>query len=266
MMPSLEDYSQNDPIKMLVLGNSGAGKTGLIATLAKDYRVFIADFDNGLPILMDEKVLAKDLRKNIYFKSFYDPVKPDVAGRLLPSAEGWNNFVLTLRDWKESGNSLGSIHSWAASDVFVIDSLTFMGNAIFNSILQLAGKLGQRPDFTLWGAAVDAQEAVLETLFSPAVKCNVVITSHLRLVGDETAGGIQKLFPSGITKNSAQRIGRYFNNVVLVQKSGFGNNVKREIITTATSNTELKTTKPSKVPAIIPPDLGNLFNLLKSTS
>lgn len=264
-MPSLESFSQNDPIKLLLLGNSGAGKTGLLASLAKDYRLFIADFDNGLPILMDEKILSKDLRKNIYFKSFYDKMNLDAAGKLIPAAAGWQEFIRATRDWTEDGKSLGNLYSWGPSDVFVIDSLTFMGNTIFNYVLQLAGRSGQRPQLQDYGAAIDSQEALIETLYNPAVRCNIVVTSHIQVQGDELAGGVKKGFPSALGTKLPPKLGRYFNNVVLVQKSGSGNNVKREILTTATHQIDLKVSKPSKIPATMEPDLNKLFQLLKSS-
>jgi len=264
-MPSLESFSQNDPIKLLLLGNSGAGKTGLLASLAKDYRLFIADFDNGLPILMDEKILLKDLRKNIFFKSFYDKMNLDAAGKLIPAATGWQEFIRATRDWTEDGKSLGNLYSWGPSDVFVIDSLTFMGNTIFNYVLQLAGRSGQRPQLQDYGAAIDSQEALIETLYNPAVRCNIVVTSHIQVQGDELAGGVKKGFPSALGTKLPPKLGRYFNNVVLVQKSGSGNSVKREILTTATHQIDLKVSKPSKIPATMEPDLNKLFQLLKSS-
>ena len=255
----------SDVVKLLLLGNGGAGKTGLLATLAASgYRLFIADFDSGLDILMDPTVLPVAARANVFYKTFYDKTKL-TSGLLGPTAQatGYTDFVAAMGDWKEDGKSLGGLYTWGPNDVFVIDSLTFLGNAIMNHVLQLSGRSGQKPQLQDFGSAVDSQEALMETIYNPAVKCNVVVTAHLMAQADEMAGGVSKMFPSAIGKKLPTKIGRYFNSVVLVQKTGAGDKVKRELVTTATYTTDLKVSKPGSVPAIMPPDLAALFTLLK---
>ena len=59
---TLETHTSATIVKMLLLGRSGAGKTGHLGTLAKaGYRIFLADFDSGLDILLDPKVLDLSL-------------------------------------------------------------------------------------------------------------------------------------------------------------------------------------------------------------
>ena len=263
-MPSLDEHTSSSVVKMLLLGTGGSGKTGLIGTLAKDYRLFIADFDNGLDILLDKTVLPIEHRKNVFFKTFYDKAAL-TAGLLGPSAQakGYGDFVGAMANWTEGGKSMGNIYSWGPNDIFIIDSLTFLGNMIMNHVLQLSGRAGQKPQIQDYGAAVDSQEAIIETLYNDAVKCNIIVTAHLTPLGDDLAGGVTKLFPSAIGKKFPPKIGRYFNSVVLVQKSGVGAAVKRELITTATYTTDLKVSKPGTVPPVMPPDLSTLFTLLK---
>lgn len=261
-MPTMETHSSTSAIKMLILGRSGTGKTGLLGSLAKDYRVFIADFDNGLDILQDPKVLPIEFRKNVYYKTYYDKTNI-IAGKMLPTATGYNQFVQDLGDWKEDGKSLGGIYSWSEKDVFVIDSLTFLGNMIFNHVMQLASRLGQKPQIQDFGNAMDSQEFIIETLYNPAVKCNVLVLSHIQYQGDEANASLQKGVASALGKKLAPKIPRYFNNVIQVVKSGSGNNVKREIHTAATFDVDLKVSKPSKVPPVMEADLSKLFSLLK---
>lgn len=262
-MPHL--IQENEPIKLLLLGNSGAGKTGLFGTLAKDYRLFIADFDNGTQILLDPAVVEPSLHENIFVKKYYDKALL-AGGKIVPNATGYSNFISDLGDWKEDGKSMGGIYSWSKKDIFIVDSLTFLGTSILNHILQLAGRAGQKPQLQDFGAAIDAQEAVIETLYNPAVSCNIIVTAHLQMQADEAQGNILKAMPSAIGKKLPPKIARYFNNVVLIQKTGFGDKVKREIITTATHNTDLKVAKPSLIPAVLSPDLALLFKLLQTES
>jgi hypothetical protein len=266
-MPTLDDHPSQETTKLLIVGDQGSGKSGLLASLAKDYRLFIADFDNGLDILRDPKVLPKEFRKNIYSKVFYDK-NALFNGKMVPAATGFAAFTNDMNDWKEAGPdgkpiSMGGIYTWGPKDIFVIDSLTFLGNAIMNYVLQLAGHAGQRPTQPEWGSAIDSQEAVIETLYNPAVKCNVIVTAHIHMQGDEMQGGIQKGVPSALGKKLPPKLGRYFNNVVQIEKSGHGAAVKRQLITTSSHSMNLKVSKPGSVPAIMEPDLSKLFQLLQ---
>jgi hypothetical protein len=110
---------------------------------------------------------------------------------------------------------------------------------------------------------MDAQESILETLYNPAVQCNVIVTSHIQYQGDEANPSQQKGVPSAIGKKLAPKVARYFNNSIQIVKSGSGSNVKREIHTAATYNMDLKVSKPSKVPAVMEADLAKLFSLLR---
>lgn len=261
-MPTMDNYTPDSAVKMLILGRSGAGKTGLLGSLAKDYRIFVADFDNGLSILRDPKVVLPEFRKNIYYKTYYDKSQI-IANKLVPTASGFTSFVQDMGDWKEDGKSLGGLYSWTESDIFVIDSLTFLGNMILNHVLQLAGRPGQKPQLQDFGAAMDAQETIMETIYNPAVKCNILVLSHIQYQGDEANASMQKGVASAIGKKLAPKIPRYFNNVIQVTKSGSGANVKREIHTAATFDVDLKVSKPSKVPPVMEADLAKLFSLLK---
>ncbi len=262
-MPSMESHVSDSTIKLLLLGRSGAGKTGLIGSLAKNYKLFIADFDNGLDILKDTKVVPKEYLKNIYYKTYYDPSKV-IGNKIQPVAEGYTKFVTDIGDWKEEGKSLGGIHSWGSDTIFVIDSLTFMGNAALNFVLSLANRLGQKPQIQDYGSAMDSIETVLETLYNPAVKCNIIVSTHIQWQGDESNPALRKGVASALGAKLSPKIPRYFNNVVQIAKSGSGANVKRELHTAATFDIDLKVSKPSIVPAVMEPDLSKLFTLLRT--
>lgn len=260
-MPTFDQHPSSDVVKMLVLGNSGAGKSGLLATLASKYKLFIADFDSGLDILSDPSVLTPEFRKNVYYKTFYDKSILN-SGVMLPKAEGFSDYVNNMNDWKEDGQSLGGIYSWGSDVCFITDSLTFMGNCALNYQLKLVNRLGAKPQIQDFGAAIDLQETTLETLYNPAVKCHIIVTAHLVSLVDDTQGNVTKLFPSGLGKKFPPKIGRYFNNVVMIEKVGMGKTVKRQLQTTGTHNVDLKVSKPSKISPIFEPDLLKLFEIL----
>ncbi len=265
-MPSLEQMKESQVHKILLLGNGGSGKTGLLATLAEaGYRLFIFDFDSGTDILLDPKILAPAFRKNVFIQNFYDK-HVIAAGKATVQPRGIPDFINALGSWKEGNENLGSIHTWGPKDVAIIDSLTFLGNACLNEALRISNHLGQRPTMPDWGTAIDQQESIIEMLYNPAVKCHVIVTSHLTPIGTNApeAGGVTKLFPSALGSKFPPKIGRYFNNVVLLRKTGHGAAVKRELVTTATVDTDLKVSKPSKVPPVLEPNLAKLFELLSA--
>ena len=261
-MPSIGDHGSSAITKTLLLGHGGAGKTGLIASLARRYKLFIADFDNGLDIFLDPKVLPPEFRKNVYYKTFYDQVNI-VGGKPIHAATSIPEFTAAIGGWREGSDNLGNIYTWGSNTVFVLDSLTFFGDAALRNAQGIAGRLGQRPQIQDYGAAVDTVETTIEMLYNPAVKCHVIVTAHLVPMNDQTSGNVIKLLPSAIGNKLPPKIGRYFNNVVLVEKSGSGNAVQRRLHTTALHNTDLKVSKPSLVPPVMEPDLDKLFTLLQ---
>jgi hypothetical protein len=243
---------------MLVLGHSGAGKTALLATLAKDYKLFIADFDNGLDILEDEKVLPPELHPRVRYKTFYNKTQM-ISGKAILTSSALSEFEASLYKWVDGAENLGNIYSWGPDVVFCLDSLTFLGKHCLDHVMALESKLGQKPSYPQWGAAMDAQEKFLELLYNPAVKCNVVVISHIIPGNDEM--GMPGLFPSALGKKLPPKIGRYFNNMVMLEKDATG---KRRLKTVGDHLLALKTSKPSAVLPLFEPDLAKLFKLLKA--
>lgn len=264
-MPTLDSHPSASTVKLLMMGNSGSGKTSSLAALAAaGYRLFIADFDNGLDILMDEQVLKPEFRKNVNYKLYQD--KPIKAGNaLVPTANAWVQMTKDMVDWKENGVSLGSIFSWGEKDVFVVDSITIGSDRCFDEALKMAGRLSQRPQIQDYGAAVENLLSFFELLYGGTVNCNVVVTAHLQFTGDELSGQ-RKAYPNVLGQKLALKLPRYFNNMILCEKQTVGNTTSKFFQTNGTTTIDLKVSKPSKVPSKMPADLANLFALLKGES
>jgi hypothetical protein len=248
-MPQLGENPANDPVKLLLLGHSSVGKTGALATLAAaGYRLFIYDFDNGTQILLDETILPREFRKNVFVKTFTDKLK-DAKGTVDGAPTAFTGFIENLENWKElktpgkpavadttgkitqtavlpTYEMLGNPGTWGPKDVLIVDSLTFLGNAAMRYTLFINNRMGQPPQLQHWGEAIRMQEDVIARLYSEQVKCNVIICAHLLPVSDNTDGGIMKLWPSALGNKLAPKIGRYFNNVWLIQKTVINNIIK----------------------------------------
>lgn len=261
-MPTLDEHPSSDLVKLLLMGNSGVGKTGSLASLAQaGYRLFIYDFDNGLDILLDPTILDPMLRRHVHYKLFQDKASA-TAGRLLPQATAWKEFTSALGDWKEDKTSLGSFRTWGKGDVLVIDSITMLSDAAMAETLAISNRLGGKPQIQDYGAAMESIQSLFEILYSSHCNCNVIVTSHLQFQGDEYSG-TRKAMPSVLGNKLGPKIPRYFNSVVLLEKTVVGNTVKRRLKTVGTHHVDLKVSKPGIVPPDMEPDLGKLFAMLR---
>ena len=278
-MTSLADHQSSSTTKMLFLGDSGTGKTGALASLVvAGYNLKILDFDNGLDIIVgvlrakaagDQALLAKWLGQ-VQYQTLTDRMKA-VNNRLQPiQATAWQNGVNHLTKWPDGG----SLESWSSNDIAVVDSLTFAGKAAMRFIQQLNGRLAVAPQIQDYWDAQRLCESLCATLFDDAIKCNVIVLSHIREVGKSeqkvvtdnkgnqkvvtvTEEGSKKGYAETGTGNAlSPTIGRYFNAVLMAHIVGSGQSVRREIITQPVENIGLKNPAPGFVKRVYPLDTG----------
>ena len=178
-MASLAEHKSSHITKLMLIGDSGTGKTGALASLAKaGYSLHIIDFDNGLDILANTLRGDKEAMARVEFETFIDDMR-NVGGKIqATTAKAWQGAIKTLTDWNPA--------KWGEKDILVVDSLTFAGRAALRFICGMNGRLGSAPyqsDF------LDAQrlvENLLGMLFSNSIPCNVIVLSHIREVGRTT--------------------------------------------------------------------------------
>ncbi len=260
-MPGIADHQSSECTKMLLIGDSGSGKSGALASLAAEgYNLRILDLDNGLDVLKNyltdptsEYVKRNpNAAANVRFQTITDQMK-NVGGRLQHAkATVWQRTVAQLSNWVElddkgaaiAGTELGSITTWGSQDVLVIDSLTMLSNAALAFVLAMNGRLGQHPQLQDWGAGQTLIESLIQMLYDENVKCNVVVNCHVSYIGEE---GNQKGYPNTLGKALPPKIGRYFNTILMAKSSGSGAATKRQIVTNPTGMVELKNTAPLRV-------------------
>lgn len=276
-MPSLANHHSGKVTKLLLMGDSGTGKSGALASLAHaGYNVRILDFDNGLDglvnLLTDPKSpYDKSSASRVHYKTLTEPMK-NVAGKLVPTrATAWPEAVKLLTHWREPAIpatsespeipaiDLGPVNTWGEQDVLVIDTLTFASEAAMNYHLSLQGALNtnrtqneHRRDI---GAAQGLIENMLETLYDTSLKCNIVVNSHITYAtqgglpdtDDGKPGGPIVGYPSSMGKALSPKIPRYFNSVLLMQTLGVGPSAKRKLYTSSQGIVAAKTSAPLKV-------------------
>lgn len=263
-MPSLDQHQSASIVKMLVLGNSGVGKTGSLASLpAAGYRLFIMDFDNGLDILRDPKVLDPKYHSQVFFKTFTDPAnlanpKLAVPRAAVEAAKAMNDWIETI-DGKPT--SMGGPAKWGPTDVLVIDSLTFWGQALMRHVLFMNKRAGEQPWQSDWGEAIRMQEDTIGALYSDSVKCNVIVMAHLAPIEDKSVG-IARLYPSALGSKFPPKVGRYFNNMISMERKSSGDRVFK---TKGNNVIDLKTSKPNLIPGEMPANMAEFFRLARGT-
>lgn len=254
-MALLSNHVSSTTVKALLIGDSGSGKTGALASLVKaGYNLRIADFDNGLDILFS---LLSDPKSPYYDPSALQRVSyvtltdsfKNINGRLMPKQplRAWPGLSAALGKWPDE---IGDILTWTPQDVFVLDSMTFAGVAALRTILALNARLGQRPWISDFGDAQALLESVLQTLYDKEVKCNVVVTSHIQ---DVTArDGTERGYAATIGKALSSKVGRYFNSVLHIKSSVAQGGPRREIFTSPVNQLELKNSAPYRVKSSYP--------------
>jgi hypothetical protein len=205
------------PAKILLIGKSGAGKTGALASLvAAGYNIRMLDTDKGIrplhSLLTDVRypyaqLIASqgiDLRHAVR----YEPV--DIAMKLRTittrqpngnstsetllapiDSKAWSKVLTMLDNWKEGDVNLGAIQTWGPKDILVIDSFSTLSKCAYYFSQAMNGRLGARDQGYDYqrdiGEAQSQLTRLLELLYSSIVTCNVIVISHITWV-DESSG------------------------------------------------------------------------------
>lgn len=251
---------------MMIVGDTGGGKTGALASLAgAGYNLRILDLDNGIDVLanlLTDKAskYGPEAASHVEYETITDKMK-NVNGKLIPARSSvWQRSVKLLDNWETKDaegkilTSLGPISTWTPKEVLVIDSLTMLSNAAMNFVLSMNARTGQKPFQSDFGDAQVMLESLMQMLYDESVRCNIVVNTHITYIGEKD--GPQRGYPSCIGKQLPQKIGRYFNSIILAKSE----NGKRKLLTNAQvmPPIELKTSAPMRVKNSYPIETGLL--------
>lgn len=195
--------------KMLVIGASGAGKTGSIIELAKSgYSLKIADFDDKVADLaVKSGILTPEEQENIDVIPFRE------AGE--KQHKSYKEFKKALDDWEGTGG----LTDWDTNTILLVDSLSFMGRAIFHEEERL--NPGVKDPRQLYNAAQTELQNMLGRLTSSSVLAHVILTAHIQYqdiyAEQDDIPSQTKGFPRGIGKAISPYLGSYFNSMIVVE-------------------------------------------------
>lgn len=255
-MTKLMDHQSGQTTKLLLVGDSGSGKTGALASLADaGFNLRILDLDNGLDVLSNllrdpKSPYKKGSIERVEYQTLTDPMKVS-GGRQVPAkATVWQRCIKLLDMWSSASGAssdLGPVTSWGTQDILVIDSLTFLSKAALNFTLSMNSRLGQKPHQGDWYDGQQMIEGLLEKLYDENVKCNVIVISHITYIGEEN--GMVHGYPNTLGKALPPKVGRYFNSTLMLKTTGQGAGQKRKLLTNTSGVVELKNSAPLSVKA-----------------
>lgn len=233
------EHPASSRIKVMIIGDSGSGKTTALASLANaGYKLRILDFDSGLDIL--HHYLEEPDNVNYHTFDVHDPTSPDKAAAMTLNWEG-----------------LGPIAETGPNDVLVLDTATAFGQCI-ESFEAKKNKDGRKSS---WEAQKKANH-FLQFLTGPSVPCNVIVNTHYRLVENEVTGQM-KAYPEVVGRALALNVGRLFNNIWRLAVKRVVKEEARVLLTQADSFMTLKCSAPTVIETEEPLDLADIFNRMK---
>jgi len=272
-LPNITQHQSAQTTKLLLIGDSGSGKTGALMSLAEaGYKLRIIDVDNGLDIVRnfatspDSPYVKRNSKvaENISFATITDPMK-NLNGIITPvKANVWPKVTSLLMHWKIEDEDLGKVVDWGPGEVLVIDSLTMLSQAALNWHLMINGALGTkrtgnegRRDV---GEAQRLLRSLFEMLYDSSIKCNVIVTSHVTLVSEsglspqseDAKGEMVTGYPSAIGRALSPFIPRYFNTVLYCKPVGR----QHKIFTRTQGVVNVKSSAPLKVAPDYPLETG----------
>jgi hypothetical protein len=254
-MASIKDHISTDVTKLLLVGDSGSGKTASLAALANaGYNLRILDYDDGLAILPE--FLKPDAVDKVSYVTLKDPI-----GR----ADAFRKGVNLISSWKDKEEEFGPVGKWTSKDVLVIDSLTLMGEAALRGALVFNNKKptdqASQPE---WGTAARDVQHIIQYLTGSEVPCNVVVTTHMQYMEGDM--GVSKAYPTSVGSKLSTKIGRYFNCVCRIDTRSSSKGVERTLRTVSDHRMDLKVTAPKLIEPNTVLDLAKLFDSIQKNA
>ena len=260
------DKMLQGPVRMLLTGYPGAGKTGALASLVNaGYKLRIIDFDGNPESMIQYSDRAK--LANVDIVSLEDKVGDagdHIGIKGLPTA--FIRGIKLMDSWKyKDGDEeidLGKSSTWGNDTIVVLDGLTGLGDAAMARAMAMLNKSPTKMSQQCWGLAMSEQEAFIKKLTGADVPHHVIVISHLKIVGPKTEqsgdtdlmkevkaaqGEIipTRLYPSALGWALPQQIAKHFPVVVNIRVAYKGKSAVRRFDTYAREEMDIK--MPTKV-------------------
>lgn len=216
--------------KILLMGESGTGKTYAIRTLIDaGITPFCIFTEPGMETLIDipqdkwhwayvsptvpKWDALRIMVSNVNKLSYENLLKvPD------PHKMQYTHFFSVLKLCEEyvehSGKSWGDVTTWGNDRALVIDSLS----GLSDMAMQMVAGLKAARAMHEWGEAQTLVEALINKLVTDC-KCMFILTAHIERENDEISGG-SRIMVSTLGRKLAPRLPRYFSDVIQTIRDG----------------------------------------------
>ena len=266
------------PVKILVLGATGAGKTGALASLVHaGYRIRMLDADAGSGLL--RTLIGDTQRDALSVITLTEKLTPCDGHLFALNPTEWMRCTNALTKWiDDEGRDLGSVSTWDSNDVLVIDTLRTLARCAYAFARKQSNRERALESGMLWRADMGGAQSLIlgliDFLHSKHVKCNVVVNAHVRYskpdgssptdIELEQATREKRVirmpgYPEVIGAKAGPIVPIYFNDMVLIRRGSSGDAV---IHTGACDDVDCKTSAPGRVKRTYPQRTGlaELFN------
>jgi hypothetical protein len=257
-MPSGEDYVKNQLVKTIYAGDSSTGKTGsLVSLLEAGYKLRMIDLDAGIGTLVNyARRRCPDKLANLSYVSPRDKYKTSQMGVILDGPpRAFIESMKYLDSWEDGTNPA----EWGSEYILIVDSTTRLGKAAYNWFDVLNPVVKDKRQ--IFNIAQRAMEDFLANITAAEFNTNVILITHVDYNETETKG-----FPSMIGKALGPKVPTYFNNFLLAESTGTGDNVRRVIRTRPTGIVTLKNERTEDIDDSLPLESGlaTFFERLKA--
>ena len=260
----LPDTAQG--FNVTLMGPAGTGKTHSIGTLVDTgMEVFALFTESGVESLQGYYAdRGRPIPENLHYhvvkapdSSFEDMIAAatrintqslESLSKLMdPDRSKHNQFISILKALANftddrTGEVFGSVQTWPASRVLVVDGLTGLGRASMSMVV--GGKpVCSQPD---WGIAQGQVEKLLRKLCDDC-RCSFVLLAHVERETDAVLGGV-KIMVSTLGVKLAPKIPSMFSDVIYTVRQG-----DKWTWDTANSMADLKT-RNLPIKADLPPN------------
>lgn len=221
----LTQYATQAARHVLVYGAPKSGKTVAVAQLAKKYRLWWLDLEDGIKSVLNPELLPKEALENIELISVPDrqtyPMAIETLLKIIKGgaqnvchAHGKANCPQCKSPELYTTIDLGKFDN--TRDILVIDSWSQLSESTMNYIMRDAIAKDNFDAKAGWDE-YGKQGRILERIGSwlQTAPINVVIISHELMV--ELEDGSKKIVPIGGTSNFSKTFAKYFDDVVYLE-------------------------------------------------
>jgi hypothetical protein len=213
-MPTLAKPSSNTLVKLLLIGDSGTGKTGALASLVKaGFHLRIIDMDNKVAGgILPQLLTTDEERSRVQFVSLRDKFKIGPAGPIPDGTpKAFSDAMKAMEKWPDDGTDPAK---WGPTHVLVLDTLTFLATAAYDWAKAM-NPTAKEPR-TWFYTAQQQIEDVVSLLTNGAFATNVIVTSHITY--QALTEGTTKGFPSSIGKAIGPKLPGFFEHMGVVNQ------------------------------------------------